>query len=300
MKVLVTGASGFLGQHLVLALRQAMFDVRAAGRKPVNIAGVEWVYLDEVERFDWRSICWDVDAVVHLAGIAHARNSDEKAVNNVNTESTIALSKVMAPAQQFIFISSLRAICGTVSEVELTESSHPAPSCVYGRSKLFAEQGISGQHSNICVLRPVTVYGRGNKHNMARLAWLARSDLPLPLKGFRANRSYLSVQNFCSAVIFALQKKLTGTYHVADPDVACIAGLVCFFRDALGRPHQIFEAPRFGINVAASLPWFGNKLEVISNPLIARPALLLGAGWLPVHRSTRQGVECWAGDVDQE
>lgn len=297
MKVLITGASGFIGRHLVGAMKNAGFDVRAAGRRPVDVQGVEWVSLSHIENFDWKSICSDVDLVVHLAGVAHTRAVSTSDLHAINADAPVALARALRPDQFLIFVSSIRAVIGPSSKDEISEDSLPRPACGYGHAKLQAEIGIQEVHQTACILRPVTVYGAGTKYNMGRLGRIASWSLPLPVGDFRAKRSFVSVENLCCAILFAYQKRLVGTYHVADPDTASLAELVSFLREALHKPRRIFCVSRLAIMVFASFSVFRSVLQLVSQPLVARPGRLLRAGWRPHHSCTRDGVTDWAMSV---
>lgn len=294
MKVLITGASGFIGQHLVVALRDANFEVRAAGRRHCDVDGVEWVFLPYVEHLDWKRVCKDVDVVVHLASIAHTRGTSFKKFQTINREASIALARDLRPDQSLIYVSSIRAVIGGCSPLEINEETPPAPSCEYGKMKLMAEEEIKIAHPNSCILRPVPVYGLGVKYNMKFLAFMSRSRLPLPIRQLDQKRSYLSVENFCSAIIFAINKQLCGTYQVSDPDTVTIPQLVSFFRDALCRPRWVFRVPFGAIAILGLFPFFKFVVQAAAGSLIARPSLLIKLGWNPPHKSTEDGVHRWA------
>lgn len=294
MKVLVTGASGFIGQHLVVALRNVGLEVRAAGRHRLDIDGVEWTPLSDVGCVDWKTISADMDVIVHLAAIAHTREAPFEKLQAVNRDAPVALARALRSDQFLIFVSSIRAVIGASSPLEIDEEASPAPVCAYGRMKLSAETEIKTDHPNTCILRPVPVYGEGAKYNMRMLARMARSGMPLPVRQFDQNRSYLSVENFCSAVIFCIMKQLRGTYHLSDPDTATVSQLVSFFRDALGHPRRVFRLPLAAMGFLKFFPAVRSATQAAAGSLIARPFLLVQRGWQPPHKSTRDGVYRWA------
>ncbi len=294
MEVLVTGASGFVGQHLVRAMRNSGFKVRAAGRRPINIVGVNWSLLDDVNSTDWKNVCLGADIIVHLAGIAHTRHVSSSEFKKVNQEAPIALASALDPTQHLIFVSSIRAAVGVSSASEILENTEPLPSCSYGYTKLEAERGIQRILPNSCLMRPVSIYGSGARANIRHLEIFARSGLPLPVKSFLGTRSFLSVENLCSAIMFAAEKRLSGICNVSDPDTACLSDIVVWYREALGLRANIFSMPESARSILSLWPRMKPILSLASEPLVARPLRLLDKLWCPPHQSTREGVSLWA------
>jgi nucleoside-diphosphate-sugar epimerase len=131
-RVLVTGASGFIGSAVVAALARHGYAVRAAVRRPQLSFpdGVEVVqHPDLAQAFDWQPLLQGVDQVVHLAGIAHtSRGVDRTSYDRVNRQATLELATAAAQAgvKHFVFVSSIRAQCGPVADHALTERDYPA------------------------------------------------------------------------------------------------------------------------------------------------------------------------------
>ena len=196
-RVLVTGASGFIGRALVADLAAAGHPVRAAMRQPADIFArtVEVVAVSDLTRpVEWRALLKGVETVVHLAGIAHAGPEiAEQAYDRVNRLATAELAETAQRmgVQRLIFASSIRAQCGPVASSVLDETGAPQPTDAYGRSKLAAEQAIRASNVPFTILRPVLIYGPGVKGNLARLARWARSPWPLPFGSFSNRRSIL-------------------------------------------------------------------------------------------------------------
>ena len=148
-RVLITGASGFVGRALVRALADAGTPVRAATRNPSAATfarGVETVAVaDYRQPVDWAPLLAGVDAVVHLAGIAHIGSGiDEATYDRVVHAATAELVAACGKAnvRRLIFMSSVRAQSGPAADHVLTEDDAPRPSEAYGRAKLKAEAAV--------------------------------------------------------------------------------------------------------------------------------------------------------------
>lgn len=287
-RVLVTGASGFVGRHLVRDLVAQGYRVRAAARDPeIGLPGVEPAALgDLAEPVDWLPLLGGVDHVVHGAGLAHADGEiAEERYRQVNTQATLDLARAAQAAgvRRFVFLSSIRAQSGPASDRPLSEADEPAPTDAYGRSKLAAEQALAELELDWVALRPVLVYGPGVKANMAQLLKLARSSVPLPLGGLSAQRSLLAIENLCGAVAFALSDACPArrSYIVADPEPLSVAAMLVAMRSGLGRGPGLISLPPALLKLAARLAGRPGPYERLASGLVAPPAALLSAGWQP-------------------
>lgn len=287
-RVLVTGASGFVGRHLVRALVAEGYQVRAASRGTAPpMPGVEPVAIGDLgAAIDWRLLLDGVVHVVHGAGLAHADGDiPEARYLEVNTQATLDFARAAQAAgvERFVFLSSIRAQSGPVGEHTLSEADAPAPTDAYGRSKLAAEQGLARLDLDWIALRPVLVYGAGVKANMAALLRLARLPLPLPLGGLTAQRSLLAIENLCGAVAFALSEACPPrrSYIVADPEPLSVAGMLAAMRAGLGRGPGLIAVPPAMLQLAAWLAGRSSAYERLAGGLVASPAALLSAGWRP-------------------
>jgi len=287
-RVLLTGASGFVGRHLLHDLGARGYRIRTAGRSALSAtSGVEQVAIGDLGApIDWQPLLDGVDLVVYSAGLAHADGAiPEERYRAVNTDATLALARAAQAAgvRRFVFLSSIRAQSGPVSERPLSEADTPAPTDAYGRSKLAAEQGLAGLDLDWVALRPVLVYGPGVKANMAALLKLARFPLPLPLGALSAKRSLLAIENLAEAVAFALSEACPArrSYIVADPEPLSVAGMLAAMRAGLGRGPGLIAVPPPLLALAARLAGRPAAYERLAKGLVASPGALLSAGWRP-------------------
>ncbi|RYE31796.1 MAG: NAD-dependent epimerase/dehydratase family protein [Hyphomicrobiales bacterium] len=287
-RVLVTGASGFVGPHVVAALIQAGYVPRLAQRQPQPVpTGAEAVVTGDLSApVDWRAALAGIDHVVHMAGLAHAGPGlDEALYRRINTEATLELARAaeQAGVQRFVHLSSIKALTDAFDGPPLREDAQPAPGEVYGRSKLAAERGLADLDLDWVVLRPVLIYGPGVKANMAALLKLARLPAPLPFGGLNAPRSLLAVENLASAILFALTPACPSrqSYALSDPAPISVSGMLAAMRSGLRRRPGLLPVPEAWLRRLARLAGREETFLKLAGSLVARPERLLSAGWQP-------------------
>jgi UDP-glucose 4-epimerase len=288
MRVLVTGATGFVGQGLVPALIAAGHSVRVALREPGPLPpGVEAAVIGDLSRPINRSFMLEgTDAVVHAAGIAHqGPDVPEDLYRRVNTEATAEIARAAARAgvKRFVFLSSIRAQSGPSSNDVLTEEMTPRPDDHYGRSKLAAEKALAAIDVPSVVLRPVLIHGPGVRYNMAALMKLAASPWPLPLGSLTATRSIIARDHLAEAVLLALENAamVGNTYIAADPEALTVPEMIAALRRGMDRRSGLFPAPQGLLRAAAGAVGRSDAMDRLAAPLAASSAKLQAVGWRP-------------------
>jgi UDP-glucose 4-epimerase len=297
MRILVTGASGFVGRALVTELAAGGRSVRAAMRQPADVfpRSVEVVAVSDLTKpVEWRPLLRDVETVVHLAGIAHTGSGvPEDAYDRVNRLATAELANAARAIglRHLIFMSSIRAQSGPSSIGILRETDPPRPTDAYGRSKLAAEDAVRAAGVPFTILRPVLIFGPGVKGNMARLMAIARTPWPLPLGLCRNRRSLLARQNLIGAIHTVLDSPVARgeTYIVADTTPLTLAQIVTALRAGERRRPGLLPVPP--VLMAAALRAVGraDEWERLGGASVVDPAKLLSAGWVPTV-DTRAGL----------
>ena len=283
-RVLVTGATGFVGAALTPALLAAGWSVRAAGRRPAP--GAEHVAIDDLAGgVDWRPALAGVEAVIHAAGLAHAGpGEDEARYDAVNRRATLALAEAAAGrVGRFVFLSSIRAQSGPVSHATLEEAMPLRPTDAYGRSKAAAEAGLARLDLPWVALRPVLVHGAGARANLAAMLRIADTPLPLPLAGLAGRRSLVALPDVVSAVLLALEHAGAArcAFNVAAPDALTAPEMIRALRSGLGRPARLLPAPKRLLRAAAGLLGQGDAWARLDGALVASSLRLQSLGWRP-------------------
>ena len=287
--VLVTGASGFIGRHVTRALAASSWAVRAAARDPAAIPaspGVARVALPDLSRpADWLKLVDGMSHVVHLAGVAHAPGQlPDEVYARINTD---AVGELAAAAkgrvERMVLMSSVRAQAGLAADHVITEKDVAKPTDAYGRSKLAAERSLEKSGVPFTVLRPTVVYGKGVKGNIASLATLAQTPMPLPFGELDNRRSLLALENLASAIELVLTSpKAEGeTFLAADSEPISVAELVTAMREGLGRAPHLMRVPLGGVK--RLMATFGKEAEWerLSGSFVIDATKLRAIGWTP-------------------
>jgi UDP-glucose 4-epimerase len=288
-RILVTGASGFIGRQLVPALLRAGYTVRAATRRQVSFPdSVEVALVPDLKNpIDWNQILQGVDIIIHLAGSAHSK-IPENAYSEFDQINWLATQRLADAAkdvgvERIVYISSVRAQVGASAVQAVREQDEPRPTNPYGRSKLAAEQAIRAAGVPFTIFRPVVVYGPHPKGNMRTVIQLARSPLPLPVTSFTSRRSVLGVENLISAIIFVLNNPATigETYLIADSKPMTIVEIMTILRKIQGRSMSTIYVPQVIIRFLLMMCGRQQLWSRFSEDLVVDTSKLESVGWRP-------------------
>jgi nucleoside-diphosphate-sugar epimerase len=236
LNILITGASGFVGSHIVNSL--STHELSAISYSSKNIPGIKttfsWDQLGEIEG--------PFHSVVHLAGLAH--DTQNKKTESDYFDVNEGLTKKLLyqvdrwNCKQFIYLSSVKAIVDSTAPEELNEQTKSTAKGVYGRSKLAAEEVIIDKASNLnyAILRPVMIYGKGQKGNLNMLHKLVERGMVFPFKNWNNSRSILSINNLIASIQSMLIKPIpSGVYFIADDGSVSTVDIL----DSIGRSRNI-------------------------------------------------------------
>lgn len=253
MKILVTGASGFIGSFIVEEALNRGFETWAAVRKSSSRKYLQderthfiELNLSSKEQLAEQLRDCDFDYVVHAAGVTKCLNkADFQRINTEGTKNLVdALLEVKMPLKRFIFVSSL-SIFGAIKEQqpyeEIRETDTPQPNTAYGRSKLAAEQYLESLGTRVpyIILRPTGVYGpREKDYFIMAKSIKGHSDFAVGFK--RQDITFVYVRDVVQAVFLALEKGQTGRkYFLSDGNVYQSVTFSNLIHEELGRPWWI-------------------------------------------------------------
>jgi nucleoside-diphosphate-sugar epimerase len=252
MKILVTGATGFLGKRLSLALTQKGYSVLGSVRQPhVAEAAVQVVTIGQLgAETDWQQAVVNCDVVIHTAARVHIQNSqnlpaDRQLFQLINVDGTLNLARQAAAygVKRFIFLSTIKV------NGERTALGHPFratdvpnPQDPYGLSKLDAEVGLreiaQKTGMEVVIIRPPLIYGRGVKGNFQTLLRLVSQRVPLPFGCITLNRrSFVGLDNLISLITVCLSHPgaANQTFLVSDNEDVSTAELLTRLGKAVNR-----------------------------------------------------------------
>jgi len=271
-KVLVTGATGFIGKHLVHLLLEQQIKVRVLLRNKDKSS----YFANEVETWigdltDPNSLlgsCQGIDTVFHLGGYAHAetKHNDPQKHHDINFLGTTSIFKEAKAAhvKRFIFFSSVKAASSTDHE-----QSSMSP---YGLAKRQAEEILLQENNktnmHICILRPALVYGPGWKGNLASMLKAIDRGIFPPLPTVNNRRSMVSVNDICKAAILAANTpNANGKIYVVTDGIQYSTDTIdALMREALGKRAPFLRIPLFVFKCLASIGDFAERFARLRLP----------------------------------
>jgi nucleoside-diphosphate-sugar epimerase len=273
-RVLVTGATGFVGQTLCNVLARSGYVVRAALRSDRSIPdGVseKSVVGDIGAATDWQAALRGVEVVVHLAARAHVIhdspiNSDLYVETNARGTERLAIASAHAGVRRFEYLSSIKVNGEETTDHAFSSHDEPRPRDDYGTSKWLAEKHVmeiaAKTGMEAVVVRPPLVYGPGVRANFLRLLRWADRQWPLPLGAIKNSRSLVSVWNLCDLLVLLLKHPSAParTWMVSDGEDLSTPELVQRIALAMGRRARLWPVPEHMLRFVGALT--GRKAEI--------------------------------------
>lgn len=304
MKLLVTGANGFVGSaavtHFANLGHSVLAQARSATASSHFVGKVKPLHTSYEDLAAWQDALAGCDAVVHTAARVHQVRETSadplREYRRVNVDYTLALASAAAKCgvKRFVFLSSIK-VNGNYTLTNQPYTAHDAPSAddPYGISKLEAEQALM-QLANetgmqVVIIRPTLIYGPGVKANfLSMMIWLQRG-VPLPLGAIRNLRSLMGLGNLLDLMTVCLThpNAANQTFLASDGHDISTTQLLRLMGDALGKPARLVSVPQ---------SWLENAAQLLGKPGVAQRL----CGNLAVDISKNRNLLGWQPPVSLE
>ena len=317
-RVLVTGASGFVGRALTHALQTSGYNVLGAVRQLQGRVGKDSTEINRLEvnavgnisnQTQWSSVLQGMDTIVHCAARVHVMREEASdplaSFREVNVAGTLHLAKqaVAAGVQRFIFLSSI-GVNGvqTAPGKSFSEADKPAPHSAYAQSKWEAEEGLLNiayeTGLKVVIVRPPLVYGFGAPGNFASLIHAVQRGWPLPLGAVHNQRSFIALDNLVDFIVTCITHPQAANqiFLVSDGHDLSTPELVCGMAQAAGVPVRMLPVPVWVMQAVASLLGKGDAVQRLCGNLqvdISKAQSMLG--WVP-NLTVMEGLRLAMGD----
>ena len=299
-RILVTGASGFVGQALSSTLVKAGHETIGLVRRPgACVPGAdEWLVpgdvFETIEQGAWPGGP-QIDCVVHLAARVHVMHDTASdplaAFRAANVEATMRVARAAHAhgVRRMVFVSSVKAAAEIDHGRPLRESDPAQPQDAYGQSKREAEEALTafGRETGleIVIVRPPLVYGPGVRANFLQLMRAVARGLPLPLGMVQARRSVVFVDNLADALMHcAIDAAAAGQlFYVADDEAPTVAELARSIGKHLHKPARLLPIPTAWLRLLGRVTGRSPQVERLTESLRLDCTHIAGTlGWRPV------------------
>ena len=274
MRMLVTGASGFVGRSLL---------ARMPGAIRIPLGANDW--RERVEQADYRD-----GAVVHLAARVHESGASwaQWEADNVVKSEALARAAARSGAARFVFMSTIKVHGEETHDAPFHARDALQPHDAYARSKALAEERLRAVSKEtglpVAVIRAPLVFGSGAKANLRRVLRLAASGIPLPFARIENRRSWVHVDDL-SDLIVRVAHDAAGPVSMiaAHPRPFSTPELISGLRSRMHRVARLFPLARKTLEVIAAVAGQAGPMRRLTRSLEGDPAEALARGWQPRH-----------------
>lgn len=247
-KILITGASGYLGSEFIELYK----DLYRFQTFSLLRSSIDEVNLD------------DIDCVLHCAALVHqTKPLTYKEYYKVNVEYPLALAKKAKAkgVSQFVFISTIAVYDNSINE--LTETAKLNPPTLYGKTKLEAEfqlQKLNEASFIVSVIRPPMIYGNNAPGNINKLKSIINKSPIIPLGGIKNKRTFVYIKNLCFGIDQVIRQELKGMFLISDDEAISTTKLISLIASTNKRKKHIIKIPFFKIILNLLKPNLYSKL----------------------------------------
>jgi nucleoside-diphosphate-sugar epimerase len=295
-RIAVTGASGFIGQHLLFHLKRLGLDAVALSRSGTSVDGVKNVTIrDYGDESALDNALQGIDVVIHLAARAHQLNEDQREASvlyydaNVRTAEAVAKACRRANVRRFVLMSSIGVNGNVTHGRAFGVEDAPAPVEEYACSKLAAEKAIADTlregSTDFVIIRPPLVYGPHCPGNFERLLRLVTKLPVIPLGGLKSLRTFVCVDNLVDALVVASRHPGVSrkTFLVADTEDISVGNLIRYLAEGAGKSHwAVWNIPSVWLETLARVAGKQATFAKLAQELrVDGSAFCRTTGWVP-------------------
>ncbi len=283
MKVIVTGASGFVGQKLCSVLEEDGCEIVPVfrARCPEREKRFRNAVFDKNigATTNWTNELIDVEVVIHLAARVHIMHGGEAgdlaSFRELNVEATknLAIQASQAGVNRFIYLSSIKVNGEETNDRPFCHDQAPNPEDSYSLSKMEAEVALreieERTNLKVVIIRPPLVYGPRVKGNLLALVNMIRKGIPLPLGSVDNRRDLISIYNLCDLIRVCVRHPEApgNTFLVSDNESMSTTELIRYLAKGLNRQARLFSIPMWALKIAAGLIGATGKVEKLTGSL---------------------------------
>lgn len=259
MKILVTGATGFVGRYFVNDLSKTD-EVIACVREKSSLLPSSVQQIVDNNFFDI-AIPKDTDVIVHLAGIAHNKNNSVDEFKKINVDGTLELARkaLQTNVKRFIFMSSIGVNGNSTHGKAFTEQDTPNPTNDYTKSKYEAEKALAklfeNTHIDLVIIRPPLIYAHDAPGNFSKLLMLIKLGQFLPFGCTQNQRSFIAIENLISFITACIyhDTKINETFLIADDEVISTKQLIQCLSSGMGKSMILLPVPTKLLSILADV-----------------------------------------------
>jgi UDP-glucose 4-epimerase len=289
LKILITGMTGFVGRHLTSLLLKEGYNVGGIIRSnPEKISKEITLHkIDDLLQADFKQITQGYDVVIHLAALVHQpKVVDLGAYMQLNYDATLNLAQACLEngISKFVVLSTCAVYEGLSGS--LLENRALLPQTPYAKSKYKATLELQtlfeSTAMNWFVLRPPLIYGKAAKGNMASLSSMIKKLPFVPFKMAKSPRSYISITNLCSFILYLLQNTTpSGVYNISDDHDLSTQQLCDLIAKAQEKTIVQLPVPKFMMKALFTLLGRSGHYDKIYSPFNLNIEKALATGWKP-------------------
>jgi nucleoside-diphosphate-sugar epimerase len=266
MKILITGATGFIGKALTEYLFQQGGQQLILSSREDFASGAPEIHKVVTGSIDanteWQPALENTNVVIHTAGIAHQKNipANKYHLTHVIATKNLALQAINAGVKQFIYLSSVGVHGRTSHSGSFSESSPYEPGNDYATSKLRTEEMLKEVCNNstmqLTIVRPPLVYAAHAPGNFGRLLHSTYQGIPLPVGGINNKRGIIALENLLDFIKSCIDNPnaMNQTFLVADTDAhLSTQSIIEHLASGMKKPARTLSIPMRLLNIIASL-----------------------------------------------